>query len=484
MKPPRPTREQLITLAKKDPEAIADLVLSLLDKIDDLERRIETLELNSRNSSKPPSSDKGNFSNPPKPKSLRGKSTKKQGGQHGHKGHTLEKSESPDIIIEHELPSDLCCQNCKNVIAVEVTAHQSRQVFDIPPIKMQVTEHRAQQCKCPHCDVSITADFPPEVTAPVQYGSNLQAICIYLSSYQLIPYKRLGETFSDLFSVPLSQGTIANIIKSVGAKAADAVKPIYNALSTSDVLHCDETGCRLNAKRHWLHVASNSQLSYYHIDEKRGIVALDNIGLLKNYEGNLIHDCLGAYNHYTKCRHGICNVHILRELIYVEEQIKQPWATEMKELLLDSKQLIEKNGFKITQELKTVTNKRYLEILDEGRRENPEPEKIPGKRGRPKRSKTLNLLLRMGKQHRGILSFFNRDGVPFDNNQAERDLRMMKTREKISAGFGNGIRAKNFCDLRSIISTSLKQDYNILQTLTEMIANPLRTGYALAGIPE
>ena len=171
-----------------------------------------------------------------------------------------------------------------------------------------------------------------------------------------------------LFSVPLSQGTIANIIKSVGAKAADAVKPIYNALSTSDVLHCDETGCRLNAKRHWLHVASNSQLSYYHIDEKRGIVALDNIGLLKNYEGNLIHDCLGAYNHYTKCRHGICNVHILRELIYVEEQIKQPWATEMKELLLDSKQLIEKNGFKITQELKTVTNKRYLEILDEGRR--------------------------------------------------------------------------------------------------------------------
>jgi transposase len=484
--PPRPTREQLITLAKEDPEAIADLVLSLLDRIDKLESRIATLELNSRNSSKPPSSDKGNFTNSPKPKpkSLRKKTTKKRGGQRGHKGNTLEKSDCPDFIIEHQLPKSLSCKNCDHVIDVHVTNHQSRQVFDIPPIKMQVTEHRAQQCQCPHCDASITAEFPPEVTAPVQYGSSLQAVCIYLSSYQLLPYKRLSETFSDLFNIPLSQGTIANIIKSVGVKAAVAVQPIYNALSKADVMHCDETGCRLNAKRHWLHVASNSHHTYYHIDEKRGIVALENIGLLKDYEGNLIHDCLGAYNHYTKCKHGICNAHITRELVYVEEQIKQPWSTYMKELLLESKRQTEIDGFEITQELKTATNKRYLEILSEGLIDNPEPEKLPGKRGRPKRSKTLNLLLRMGKQHRGILSFYNREGVPFDNNQAERDIRMMKTREKISGGFGNKNRAKNFCDLRSIISTSLKQGQNILQILTELIANPLLAGYKLARLPE
>ncbi len=484
MKPTRPTREQLIILAKQDPEAIADLVLALLDRIEQLESRIETLELNSRNSSKPPSSDKGNFTNPPKPKSLREESTKKQGGQPGHKGQTLEKSEQPDLVIEHKLPASLCCEGCNNVIDVDVSSYQSRQVFDLPPIAMQVTEHQVQQCKCPHCDASISADFPPEVTAPVQYGANVQAACIYLNSYQLIPYKRLSQTFADLFNIPLSQGTLANIITSVGTKAATAVSPIYNALSQADVLHCDETGCRLNAKRHWLHVASNSQLSYYHIDAKRGLVALENIGLLSDYTGNLIHDCLSAYFHFTKCKHGICNAHILRELIYVEEQVGQPWSTEMKELLLDAKEQTEVNDLPIVQEVKTLTNKRYREILEEGFRENPEPEKIEGKRGRPKRSKTLNLLHRLKNYHLGILSFFNREGVPFDNNQAERDIRMMKTREKISAGFGNSDRAKNFCDLRSIISSAQKQDQNILQTLRDMIEDPLLAGSKLAHLPE
>ncbi len=455
-----------------------------MDKIEQLERRIETLELNSRNSSKPPSSDKGNFTNPPKPKSLREKSTKKQGAQPGHKGLTLGKSEQPDFVIEHKLPSSLCCEGCNNLIDVNVSSYQSRQVFDLPPIAMQVTEHQVQQCKCPHCDTSISADFPPEVTAPVQYGANVQAVCIYLNSYQLIPYKRLSQTFADLFNIPLSQGTIANIIKSVGAKAAIAVSPIYNALSQADLMHRDETGCSINAKRHWLHVASNSQLSYYHIDAKRGLAALENIGLLSNYTGTLIHDCLSAYFHYTKCKHGICDAHILRELIYVEEQVEQPWSTEMKELLLDAKELTEESGSPITQEVKSLTNKRYKEILEDGFKENPEPEKVPGKRGRPKRSKTLNLLHRLKKYHRGVLLFFNREGVPFDNNQAERDLRMMKTREKISSGFGSSIRAKNFCDLRSIISSSLKQDQNILQTLAEMIEEPLLAGSKLAHLPE
>jgi transposase len=329
-----------------------------------------------------------------------------------------------------------------------------------------------------------SAPFPAEITAPIQYGPNLQAACVYLNSYQLIPYKRLSETFSDLFNVSLSQGTIANIIKSVGTKAALATQPIYNALSKADVMHCDETGCRLNTARHWLHVASNSRLTYYQIDEKRGVQALENIGLLTDYEGNLIHDCLGAYNHYTKCKHGICNAHLLRELVYVEEEMKQDWAAEMKKLLLEAKRLNEIDGIEITQKTKTAINTSYRKLLDEGLKENPEPEKIPGKRGRPKRSKTLNLIHRLRKHQRPVLSFFNREGVPFDNNQAERDIRMMKTREKISGGFGSKEKAKNFCDLRAIISTSLKQKQNILQILTEMIAAPQPTGQKLATIPE
>ena len=483
MKAPRPTREQLIALAKEDPEAIADLVLALLDRIDALEQRIETLELNSRNSSKPPSSDKGNFTNPPKPKSLRKKTTKKRGGQPGHKGHTLEKSSNPDIIIEHQLPSQLHCKGCSKLINTHAATYHSRQVFDIPPISIQITEHRAQQCECPHCHITNSADFPTNVTAPVQYGPLLQATCIYLNSYQLLPYKRLSQTFSDLFSIPLSQGTIANIIRNVGAKANQAIHPIYKAISEASIMHCDETGCRVNAKRHWLHVASNSYQTYYHIDAKRGVQALENIGLLAYYQGSLIHDCLGAYNHYEQCKHGICNAHILRELIYIEEQLKQAWSTEMKELLLYTKALVENDQIKITQAIKTATNKRYREILEDGLIENPEPEKT-GKRGRPKRSKALNLVLRLVKQQRGVLAFLNREGTPFDNNQAERDLRMMKTREKISGGFGSEARAKDFCNLRGIISTSLKQSRNILQTLTEMIENPQETGYNLAIIPE
>ena len=379
----RPTREQLIALAQEDHEAIADLVLALLDRVDVLEQGIATLELNSRNSSKPPSSDKANFTNPPKPKSLRETSTKKRGGQAGHKGYTLERSDNPDIIIEHDLPSEVICEGCSRLINPDDISYQLRQVFDIPPIDIQVTEHRAQQCQCPHCDTTISADFPAEVSSPVQYGPRLQATCIYLSSYQLLPYKRLSQTFSDLFSIPLSQGSIANIIRKVGAKASQTIQPIYDGIFNSEIMHCDETSCRIHAKRHWLHVASNSSLTYYHIDQKRGVEALENIGLLADYQGTAIHDCLGAYNHY-QCRHGICDAHILRELIYAEEELNQPWARDMKELLLDAKALVENDQIEINQEIKTITNKHYSEILEAGFGINPEPEKT----GKPQQTET------------------------------------------------------------------------------------------------
>ena len=480
----RPTKQQLITLAKEDPETIADLVLSLFDRIDKLEERIATLELNSRNSSKPPSTDKGNFTNPPKPKSLRQKSSKKRGAQRNHQGFTLEKKATPDHLIEHSLPDEVLCKHCDKSFPTTDSSYQSRQVFDIPPIALEVTEHRVQQCTCPHCSTITSASFPPEVKAPVQYGANVQSFCIYLNSYQLIPYKRLAQTFSDLFNIPLSQGTIANILKKVGAKADLAVQPIRKALQASSILHCDETGCRLNAQRHWLHVASNKNLSYYQIDAKRGVKALENIGILKGFRGTLIHDCLPSYNYYKECKHGICNAHILRELVYAEEQDQQSWAKDLQTLLLEAKRRIETSESELLQNDKAIVNQRYRNIVNLGLRLNPDPPKTQGKRGRPKRSKTLNLLHRLDENHRSILAFYNRRGVPFDNNQAERDLRMMKTREKISAGFGSEAKAKNFCDLRSVISSSLKQGHNILEILSELILSPTETGQKLASIPE
>jgi len=276
---------------------MADLVLSLLDKIEQLEERIASLERNSGNSSKPPSSDKGNFANPkPKPKSQRKKSGKKSGGQPGHKGSRLSKAENPDHIVKHVLPDQVKCPQCQKMSKVEVTGYQIRQVFDIPPMRLEVTEHQAQQCQCGHCAATITAAFPPEVKAPTQYGSRIKAFCIYLNTYQLLPYKRLTECMGDLFNAPISQGTLRNFLVSAGTKASEAVKPIKEALIKANVLHSDETGCSINGKRAWLHVTCTFWLTFYHFDPKRGYEAMENMDVLPHFRGHLIHDCLSAYH--------------------------------------------------------------------------------------------------------------------------------------------------------------------------------------------
>jgi len=224
----RASREELIALAKADPEAIADGVLMLWDRVEALEKRIAGLESNSRTSSKPPSSDKGNFTNPPKPKTTRKKSGKKPGGQKGHPGSTLEKVSNPDHIKIHDLADQATCPDCGGSLPRD-DDWEVRQVFDIPPITPEVTEHRARRCHCPDCGKRVTAAFPEEVKAPVQYGANLQAAALYLGGYQLLPYGRLSELFSELFQVPLSEGTLANIVKRGSQKAA--MMPSWKARS-------------------------------------------------------------------------------------------------------------------------------------------------------------------------------------------------------------------------------------------------------------
>ena len=492
----KPTREELIALAKADPEAIADLVLSLwarVEALEQLETRIAELERNSRSSSKPPSTDKGNFTNPPKPKSLRGKTGKKPGGQKGHPGSTLEKVTSPDHIEVHHFAPDQACPGCGHHFcessATQPAEYEVRQVFDIPPIKLQVTEHRAHKCTCQGCGKKLTATFPTGVNAPAQYGPNVQAAALYLGSYQLVPYQRLSEAFAELFDCPLSAGTLANIVKSGGKKAAITMEPIREALVAGPVLHADETGCTLHGKRHWLHVLSTDRLTCYHLDPKRGREAMERMGLLPRFKNLLIHDCLGAYFTFSECRHGLCNAHLQRELTYLHEELDQSWAAEMIDLLLEAKDLAERELARDDQRHRIIGKGRlekilgsYHAILNRGYLLNPEPPPKPkGQRGRVKRGKTLNLLDRLSLRWEQILGYFLYPGLyPYDNNQAERDVRPMKVREKISGTFRSEKHGESFCDIRSVISSARKQGRAMLGTLVELLHSPGTLGRSLA----
>jgi len=503
----RPTLEQLIALAKSDPKAIAELVLSFWDRVEALEAKVASMERNSRNSSKPPSSDSGNFSNPPKPRSLRGKSGRKPGGQKGHPGDTLRRVETPDRIVEHRIGADELCPECGEPLGpgsgtLDPTGCECRQVFELPAIRLEVVEHRAERRVCPACLAQVRAAFPEGVNAPAQYGESVQAVALYLGGYQLIPYRRLSEVFAELFNCPLSAGTLANFVKRGGRKAGEAMAPVREALVEAEVAHADETGCRVGGKRHWLHVFSTRALTSYHIDAKRGVEGMNALGLLARFAGCLIHDYYASYFRFA-CRHFLCGAHLLRELIYIHEEIGQPWAGEMIKLLLEAKELSERHALRISQGRRAVVGEqtrariqnRYCEIVLEGLALNPEPPPPPNpKPGRVKRSKALNLLIRFDGHYEEIMGYFEYVQVPFDNNLAERDLRMMKTREKIClrpsplrsgcGTFRSDTHPRAFCDIRSVISTVRKQSRDVLESIRDLIRSPAALGESLARFPK
>ncbi len=497
MSDPRPTREQLIALAKRDPEQIADLVLMLWDRVVALEAKVAELQRNSRTSSKPPSTDKGNFANRPKPKSLRRKSGKKSGGQPGHPGRTLLQTTTPDHIEEHRLGDGARCPDCGGSLKtsspdepLDRECSECRQVFELPAIHLEVTEHRAESSYCQRCGAAVTAEFPDGVTAPVQYGPGLRATALYLGGHQLIPYQRLAETFAELFDCPLSQGTLANIVRTGGRQAATAMEPVREALRQAPTAHADETGCSVLGKGCWLHVFSTSLLTSYHLDSGRGVDAMKRGGMIPGFLGNLIHDCLGAYHLFKDCEHFLCNAHLQRELTYIYEQVGQSWAKDMIDLLLEAKRLADLEKLRLPGSRHVIGEQtierilgRYVGIVIDGLSINPEPPpQPPGTRGRVKRSKALNLLRRLDSRPREIMGFFAlpEENLPYDNNQAERDLRMMKVREKISGTFRSEDHGKAFCELRGIISSVRKQGGKLLESLKELIVSPKSLGETLA----
>jgi transposase len=448
---------------------LSDDLRSSRKTISALEKRIHDLEgqlaKNSRNSSMPPSS---NRFNKPCPKSLREKTGRSSGGQKGHKGHTLEMSEHPDFVINHPVAQ---CEKCASSLKDEpVRDTENRQVFDLPPVRMEVIEHRAEVKICPSCGHTNTAMFPIGVNAPVQYGYGLKSIIVYLKGYQLIPYKRTAELLCDLFNVDLSQGTLDNIIKSSSCILQEPLKRIADCIIESPIAHFDETGCRVLDKPQWIHVASNSKYTYLDVHVKRGKEAIDDIGVLPRFKGRAIHDSFGSYFQYDGL-HGLCNAHHLRELTYLHEEDGQNWAKQMKDCLKDikkrvdiAKETADHLGQDETMQFETL----YQLILEAGCYQNPPPERISmGKNtvGRQKKTKARNLLERLECRKKETLAFMYDFNVPFDNNQAERDIRMMKVQQKISGTFRSGRGAVDFCRIRSYISTARKNSVNAIEAI-------------------
>src|SRR5882724_6515165 len=329
------TRQEIQSLYEQGPDTVVDVINALQDSVALLTLRVKQLEdrlgKDSHNSSKPPSSD--GFKKP-NPKSERGKSERPSGGQKGHPGRTLEFADKPDEVVVHR--PDFC-EDCGTPLA-EVLPQQTkrRQVFDLPPLKLVVTEHQAQTCSCPACGKLNRPAFPEAVAQPVQYGPGVKSFATYLMHFQLLPYERVVTLMEDLFDAPLSEGTLFGATQHASAALTDVEEAIITALKKASSLHLDETGQRIGGKLHWLHVTSTPSLTYYKSHKRRGKVALEAIGILSGFCGRAIHDGWSAYRSYPGS-HSLCNAHHLRELTAVFEQEQQEWAAQMKTLLIEMK---------------------------------------------------------------------------------------------------------------------------------------------------
>lgn len=446
----------------------------LRQKVNQLEARVKQLEdrlsKNSSNSSKPPSSDSYNK---PDPKSRREKGKRTRGGQKGHFGTTLKRVKTPDHIIDHVASN---CGRCGNSLrrAKEID-WEMRQVFDIPPLKIHVTEHRSHKRCCNQCGFITGGVFPPEAYQSAQYGARIKSLMVYMSQYQLLPYARLKEFFIDLFGQSISEGTLANTNQEMHNKLEKVEQKIRELLIKSAILHADETTTRIDKKSYWLHVASTKNLTHYDVHVKRGSEAVKAIGVLPRFNGTLVHDHLKSYFKYGKS-HSLCNAHHLRELTFIQERYNCKWAKDMETFLLMTKKRVEdryqETGQPLTEkELKRLYNK-YKKIVSQGRIECPRAEKNKiSKRGRVKESDARNLLNRLREFGGATLAFMFDPRVPFDNNQAERDIRMTKIKQKISGCFRSENGAKAFCRVRGYISTMKKNSVGILTALYNAFTN-------------
>ncbi len=436
---------------------------ALRQEVQELQRR---LGLNSSNSGKPPSSD--GLAKPPaapRTRSQRRPSGKRPGGQRGHRGTTLRQSASPQRTVSH-LPAS-CAQCGAALSAADIVGEpQRRQVFELPPPPpLEVTEHQAQACRCGQCGSVTRAVFPAGVNAPAQYGERLAATAVYLQNTQLLPEQRLAEVFADLFGVQLCSASLAGMTRKAAQRWQACTEQIRDLLVNADgVKHLDETGMRINGRTQWLHVLSTAGLTFYRTSERRG-------SLLAGLRGLLVHDHWAPYFTLQGVQHALCHAHHLRELEAVAHLDGAAWAGRLQRLLQRANRVmhsVRQRAIPLPRSLLMRLERRYDQVLEAALAEYAAQPPLPsGRRGRPKRCKGHNLALRLERRRAEALRFLHDAKVPFTNNQAEQDLRMMKLRMKISGSFRSTQGAADFAILRSVLSTARKQGLNRIETLAQ-----------------
>lgn len=469
--------QNIIKTLPSESQVVVEAIVSYYESVlQHSAARIKSLEdqiaKNSKNSSKPPSSD---GYTKPAPKSLRPKTSRKKGGQKGHLGRTLKLSSTVDDTIVHPVKA---CSNCRADLREHpVLEYIRRQVYDIPVLRMLVTEHQAEVKQC-SCGCLNKAAIPQEASHYVQYGPNIKTLMIYLQDYQLLPYQRSSQLVNDLFEHKISQGTLYNFRQTAFESLEEFEVDLELFLCAATLAGFDETGLRVMAQLFWLHSCSTDACVHYQVHKRRGRVAMDDIGILPEFKGIAVHDFWKSYYQY-ECKHALCNAHILRELIFIKERFEQDWAQELIDLLLKMKTAKQKAAQQSKSGLSASTlnkyRKAYDKIIAKGLKQNPlanpPPENQPKKRGRKAKSKPRNLLERLSDFADDILRFLYDFKVPFDNNFSERDLRMMKVKLKISGCFRSQNGAHYFARIRSFIVTARKQGVNAFEAIRSLFTD-------------
>jgi transposase len=455
-------------LEKLDTARLIELILDMQQWLAAQQLLIQALRdqlaKDSHNSSKPPSSD---GLQKPQPRSRRRKGQHPRGGQPGHQGDTLKQVAEPDHIEPHPLTACPYCET--NLGEVEPLGYEKRQVFEVPPVRLEVTEHQAEIKHCPGCGQEVKGAFPAEVTQPTQYGPRVKAQASYLNTYHFIPLARTEELLTDFYGQAPSEAVILAANQQMVTQTQASLESIQQQILAAEVAQFDESGLRVEGTLHWLHVASTETLTHYHVDRKRGQSGMQAGGILPAFQGNAVHDHWKPYLNFDQCQHSFCNAHHLRELQFVTEQYQQPWAAEMAQLLQNIQAEVAATPaprMSLPPHRLAHYEGEYDRLIAKGLAANPPPKvSPPKKRGRPKQSVPKNLLDRLLMHKSGVLAFMYDFRIPFDNNLAERDVRMVKVKQKISGAFRTQEGANTFCAIRSYISTARKQGKNGIEVM-------------------